>query len=117
MCGRYEFEMTMQSIHDYYGVENLEDIPDIVSSPQKDVRKQRYRLARADVSPLAFAGFWEAWNPPFNGGLVETYTIITCEPNVFLGRYHNRQPVILQPAEFDLWLDPEYPHAKGLLAA
>lgn len=37
---------------------------------------------------------------------MESYTIITTEPNASLAELHNRVPVILDPADYDQWLDP-----------
>ncbi len=47
--------------------------------------------------------------------MVETCTIITCEPNELLAELHDRMPVILDPADYDHWLDPGAPGAEELL--
>ncbi len=36
---------------------------------------------------------------------VETYTILTTEPNDLLSDFHDRMPVIVQAADFDHWLE------------
>jgi putative SOS response-associated peptidase YedK len=36
---------------------------------------------------------------------VESFTIITTEPNELVRPIHNRMPVILQPEDEELWLD------------
>jgi putative SOS response-associated peptidase YedK len=51
--------------------------------------------------PFAFAGLWE----PGNGGAA--CDLVTCEPNALVAPIHNRMPVILAPANLELWLDPE----------
>lgn len=43
--------------------------------------KQPYAIALQDGSPLAFAGLWERWMDKAAGQPLETYTIITTEPN------------------------------------
>src|SRR5262245_34886320 len=54
--------------------------------------------------PFAFAGLWDVWRKP-DGGKVESFTIITTEPNDLIEPIHNRMPVILRPEEEELWLD------------
>jgi putative SOS response-associated peptidase YedK len=37
---------------------------------------------------------------------VETCAILTTTPNALTSAVHDRMPVILDPASYDLWLDP-----------
>lgn len=53
---------------------------------------------------FGFAGLWEHWQKP-NGVEIETYTIITTEPNSLMEPIHNRMPVILKADHEDAWLD------------
>lgn len=69
--------------------------------------KQPYLIHRQDGKPFAFAGLWSSWRDPESGGTVETYTILTTEPNDLLRPLHNRMPVILDKPRFDEWLDPK----------
>ena len=55
---------------------------------------------------MGFAGLWEVWTDPETGEEVTSCTIITCEPNPLLAELHNRMPVILDPADYEAWLDP-----------
>ena len=55
--------------------------------------------------PFAFAGLWDIWKKP-DGSLLHTFTIITTQANELLRPVHDRMPVILQPEDEDLWLDP-----------
>lgn len=82
---------------------------------QKDgTRKQPYLIEADDESPLSFAGLWERWE--HGPEPIETFTIITTEPNELLAPIHNRMPVILAPEDFDVWLEPkESPIAQALL--
>lgn len=68
-------------------------------------KKQPYYIHRADGGLLAFAGLWEIWTDP-DGEIVDSYTIITTTPNATMAELHNRMPVILDPEDFDAWLDP-----------
>jgi putative SOS response-associated peptidase YedK len=59
---------------------------------------------------VAFAGLWERWKNP-DGVWVLSFTIITGAPNELAARYHDRMPVIVAPAAYDLWLSQgELPH-------
>jgi putative SOS response-associated peptidase YedK len=44
--------------------------------------------------PFAFAGLWDVWRKP-DGKRVESFTIITTEPNELVRPVHNRMSVIL----------------------
>ena len=65
--------------------------------------KQPYRITKADGSPYAFAGLWERWTK--GPEPLETFTIITGEPNELVAPIHNRMPIILDPADYDGWLE------------
>jgi putative SOS response-associated peptidase YedK len=55
--------------------------------------------------PFALAGLWDVWRKP-DGKKVESFTIITTEPNDLIEPpIHNRMPVILRPEEEEQWLD------------
>ena len=68
--------------------------------------KQPYLIRRRDGAPVGFAGLWEAWTDRGTGEEITTCTIVTCEPNPLMAKLHNRMPVILDPADYDAWLDP-----------
>lgn len=61
-------------------------------------------ITMRDGSPFSFAGIWESWADP-DGHDVETCAILTTAANGLIETIHDRMPVILHPAEFDLWLD------------
>ena len=54
--------------------------------------------------PFGFAGLWDVWRKP-DGKRVESFTIITTEPNELVRPIHNRMPVILRPKDEEQWLD------------
>ena len=67
--------------------------------------KQPYCFEVNDGQLFAFAGIWERWKDP-GGQTLETCSILTTTPNVVTAAVHERMPVILDPDNYDLWLDP-----------
>jgi putative SOS response-associated peptidase YedK len=51
----------------------------------------RFKLKSGES--FAFAGLWDNWRKP--GGALQTFTIVTTEPNELLRPIHNRMPVML----------------------
>ncbi len=66
--------------------------------------KQPMFIHRPDHAPFAIAGLWERWTSP-DGSLIESCTLLTTEPNAMMAGIHNRMPVILDPADYEMWLD------------
>jgi len=56
---------------------------------------------------FAFAGLWDAWRNPETNVWIQSFTIITVSPNALLAEVHNRMPAILQPKDYDEWLNCE----------
>ncbi|MDS0278195.1 SOS response-associated peptidase [Halomicroarcula sp. S1AR25-4] len=93
--------------------------------------KQPYRVALPDDDIFAMAGLYERWEPPqrqtglgeFGGGgddggeddVVETFTIVTTEPNDAVRDLHHRMAVILSPGEEETWLTADTATAVDLL--
>lgn len=69
----------------------------------KGRQKQPFYFQLDDGQLFAFAGLWEAWKGP--DGLVETCTILTTNANDVLQPIHDRMPVIIDPANYALWLN------------
>lgn len=67
-------------------------------------RKQPWLAKRADGELMAFAGLWEAWRD-VEGKWLRTCAIITTDAAGPLVDIHDRCPVILEPNEWELWLD------------
>ena len=86
--------------------------------------KQPFAFARADGQPTVFAGLWEGFRWP-SGEVTRTFCIITTEANGLMTPVHDRMPVILEPADWSLWLgeadgDPAtvlHPAGDGVLRA
>jgi putative SOS response-associated peptidase YedK len=53
---------------------------------------------------FAFAGLWEEWKSP-DGNILQSFTVITVEPNELVSTIHNRMPAILKPADEASWLN------------
>lgn len=69
------------------------------------IGKQPYLVSMADGSPLALAGLWERWkNPEAAGEVIQTFTVLTTEPNVLCAPIHDRMPVILGRQNWSAWL-------------
>jgi len=67
--------------------------------------KQPYCFEVNGGQLFGFAGLWDRWRG-LSGNAVETCAILTTTPNVVTSAVHDRMPVILDPASYDLWLDP-----------
>ena len=93
--------------------------------------KRPYRIAFDDDRPFAMAGIWERWTPPGtqtglddfadgegDGGdpeAVETFAVVTTEPNGVVADLHDRMAVVLAPDEEETWLRAAPDAAAALL--
>jgi putative SOS response-associated peptidase YedK len=68
---------------------------------RRQKHKQPYYIRLKGGAPFAFAGLW---TPPHLAP--PTCTIITTTPNELCAPIHSRMPVILDPDDEALWLDP-----------
>jgi len=85
---------------------------------QADGKKQPYLFHLPGEEPFAFAGLWEHWQSREpEGPVIESCSLITTEPNALASAVHDRMPVILDPRDYDTWLDPqaEAAHLQQLL--
>jgi putative SOS response-associated peptidase YedK len=73
--------------------------------------KRPFAIALRSGTPCAFAGLWETWKSGRDQPL-ESFTIITTDPNEVVEPLHDRMPVIVEPGDYARWLaasDPEQP--------
>jgi putative SOS response-associated peptidase YedK len=75
-------------------------------------KKQPYFMSLQDDRPFAFAGLYDRWQSP-DGEILETCTIITTTANQLLEPIHERMPVILDPKDYTMWLDPNFGNTKN----
>jgi putative SOS response-associated peptidase YedK len=67
--------------------------------------KQPFLIRRPDRGPFAFAALWENWSSA-DGSEIDTVAMLTGEANGTVAAVHHRCPVILDPKDYDRWLDP-----------
>ncbi|MFA6312543.1 MAG: SOS response-associated peptidase [Sterolibacterium sp.] len=66
-------------------------------------KKQPYLIRMRDQSPFGMAGLLEHWRGP--EGEIQTFTILTTEPNPLLAGIHTRMPAIIRREDYGGWLD------------
>lgn len=59
-------------------------------------------ITRTDGAPMAMAGIWQDWER--DGQALTTCAVVTCGANDAMAPIHDRLPVILDPADWPLWL-------------
>ncbi|MFM7056400.1 MAG: SOS response-associated peptidase [Planctomycetota bacterium] len=82
-------------------------------------KKQPWWIHQPDQRPFAMAGLWEVWTPggkqaaaiPSNDAPAPllSCTVLTTTASSDLCGLHDRMPVILPPALWPLWLNPQTP--------
>jgi putative SOS response-associated peptidase YedK len=81
---------------------------------RQGTHKQPYKISLLRGTLMAFAGLWETWEPE-DSDPVESFTIITTEASKLVSEVHDRMPVIIAPADYNLWLTASPATAKELL--
>lgn len=70
--------------------------------------KRPFAFGLRSGEPYAFAGLWERWKPK-EGEPLETFTILTTDPNELAAKVHDRMPVIVKPRDYSRWMEPGDP--------
>jgi putative SOS response-associated peptidase YedK len=65
--------------------------------------KRVFAITTIEPGPFAFAGIWDSWKRP-EGTRLETFAIVTTEPNELVAQIHDRLALILHPRDYDRWL-------------
>ena len=76
-------------------------------------RRQPYFFERADGEPVVLAGLWEYWARGDDSRRTATVLTSRAGPDMPV---HDRQPVVLDPADWTRWLDPDAGDAEALRA-
>lgn len=71
--------------------------------------KQPFAVALKSRELFAVAGLWDRWKNKATGEPLETFTLITTDPNPLMEPFHNRMPVIVKPQDYERWLAPAEP--------
>jgi putative SOS response-associated peptidase YedK len=66
-----------------------------------------------DGARFAFGGIWEHWTGA-TGDEIQSAALITTNPNSLMEPIHDRMPVIINPDNYDAWLDPGTPLPDAL---
>ena len=79
--------------------------------------KQPHYFHTGREQVVCFAGLWESWVDVATGEEIKSYTIVTTSANEKVRPIHDRMPVIVDPGDFDRWLDPkvDFEDVKGVL--
>jgi putative SOS response-associated peptidase YedK len=77
-------------------------------------KKQPFYVYPTDRPFFAFAGLTERWQGP--DGVLHTCAIVTGDPNGVMAPIHDRMPCMLEPEDYDRWLDPECTDTEALQA-
>ena len=75
--------------------------------------KQPYLIGMETGAVFGIAGLWEHWEQ--DGSVIESCTLLTTEANDWMESLHHRMPVILEPQDYDEWLDPAVQKSGPLL--
>lgn len=68
--------------------------------------RQPHYFTAADGAPvMALAGLWERWTDPETLQEMLSATIIVGAASKWMRKYHDRMPMMLDPKDFDAWLD------------
>lgn len=68
-------------------------------------RKTPFAIGLRNRRWFCFAGLWDS--AIINGSEIETFTVLTTEPNDLMAGLHHRMPVILRPQDYGRWLDTQ----------
>lgn len=77
----------------------------------EDGTKLPWYFTRTDAAPMAFAGLWQTW------GDTDTCAIISTAAGPGMAGLHHREPVVLETADWPLWLGEAGHGAAPLMRA
>jgi putative SOS response-associated peptidase YedK len=68
---------------------------------------EAFRFTLQHPIAFAFAGLWDAWQDRATGAWIQSFAIITTQPNELIAPMKDRMPVILHADDYNRWLDRE----------
>jgi putative SOS response-associated peptidase YedK len=70
--------------------------------------KLPWMFAMKDDAPFALGGVWRHWRSPDGKHQMDTFAIVTTEPNELVAEKtgHDRMPVVIKRADYQRWLEP-----------
>lgn len=74
------------------------------SKPAK--AKQPFAIHKRKPGPFAFAGIWETAVDP-DGGEIDTLALLTVAAGPDIKPLHSREPVVIAPTSYKLWLEAD----------
>ncbi len=77
-------------------------------------RATPYFIHRSDDAPLLLAGIWDVWESSdpadeASGPVVTSMSVITTPPGRYMGKFHDRSPLILEGEAALAWMQPGMP--------
>ncbi len=78
-------------------------------------RKLPWYFTRTDGAPMAFAAVWQRWER--DGRARDTVAIVSTDAGTGMRGLHHREPVILDPVAWPLWLGEAGHGAAALMVA
>jgi putative SOS response-associated peptidase YedK len=77
------------------------------AAPAKRPLKSKWAFTLAGEEWFAIAGIWRR-----DAAVGEAWAMLTCPPGPDIAPFHDRQVVVLAPADVPRWLDPAVPAAE-----
>lgn len=75
----------------------------------KGKKKVTWAIGLKSETPFALGGIWDRWVSADGQTALESYSIVTVEPNELLAFMHDRMPLIIDPRDYNRWLEPGDP--------
>jgi len=73
-----------------------------------------HRIHRPDGLPFAMAGLWDRWISPIDGTDLWSCTVLIGPADDWFKQFHHRMAVLLAPALYEQWLDPDLTEADAV---
>jgi putative SOS response-associated peptidase YedK len=66
--------------------------------------KPKYEITLPGRELFGLAGMWSRWRNPKTEQWEDTFSVLTSIPNSTMEGIHDRQPVVIEPRDFEEWL-------------